>query len=86
MVQGMLIVAIPSVYEFSFLRLETLLGRTYLSHVRDVKERRLSFGSAPEVFLHDAAVGSLVALVQDGQFVSGKGDHFSTQILVPLIQ
>jgi hypothetical protein len=54
--------------------------RTHLSHVRDVKQRSLSLGPAPKMFLHDAAVGGIVSLVQDGQFVSGKGDHVPAQV------
>ena len=38
------------------------------------------------MFLHDTAVWGLVSLVQDGQFVSGKGNHVSAQVQVPLMK
>lgn len=59
---------------------------THLTHVRNVKQRSLSFGAAPKVLLHNATVGGIVSLVQDGQFVPCKGYHFATKVFVPLIE
>jgi hypothetical protein len=61
-----------------------MLYNTYLSHVRDIKERGFASLSTPQVLLHDTSI--LRALVQHGQFVAGKGNHVPTQFLVQIIQ
>lgn len=52
--------------------------------MRNVKERGLAVGSAPQVLLHDASV--LAALVQDRQLVSRKGHHVTAKFLVKVVE
>ena len=52
--------------------------------MRNVKERRLAVGAAPQVLLHDASV--LTTLVQDRQLVSRKGHHVTAKLLVKVVE
>ena len=56
---------------------------TYLSHVGNIKQRRLAFTTAPQVLLHHTAI---LSLVKNGKLVASKWYHVSTKFLVQLIQ
>mmetsp|Transcript_1023 Transcript_1023/g.2851 ORF Transcript_1023/g.2851 Transcript_1023/m.2851 type:complete len:276 (-) Transcript_1023:52-879(-) len=54
-----------------------------LAHVRNVKQGGFAILATPQVFLHDTTI---FALVQDGQFVSGKGHHVPSHFFVKFVQ
>ena len=59
-------------------------NKTYLTHVRNVKQRGLAVGAAPQVLLHDASV--LAALVQDRKLVTREGHHVTAELLVKVVE
>ena len=56
---------------------------THLSHMRNIKERCLSFGSAPQMFLHDTAI---VTFKKYWKFISSEGNHVTSQFLVKIVE
>mmetsp|Transcript_16907 Transcript_16907/g.38775 ORF Transcript_16907/g.38775 Transcript_16907/m.38775 type:complete len:204 (+) Transcript_16907:1223-1834(+) len=59
---------------------------TNLTHVRHVKQRSLSLGTAPQVLLHNSTVRSLLSFVEDGEFISRERYHVPAQIFMPLVK
>mmetsp|Transcript_5459 Transcript_5459/g.8982 ORF Transcript_5459/g.8982 Transcript_5459/m.8982 type:complete len:307 (+) Transcript_5459:363-1283(+) len=54
-----------------------------LPHVTNIKQRRLSLRTTPQMFLHDTTI--LAALVQDRKFISRKGNHVTSEFLVQIV-